>query len=298
METDEEFISRVFNQFCLKLRMDQSKVDCISNRYKTITKILNRNFWNSESDTLHSLYVGSYGRGTDIHTSDVDILFQLPYEEYLRYNRYDSNGQSALLQDVRNILRKTYSTSEIGGDGQVVKVDFSDGICFEIVPCFINVNNSFTYPDTNHGGSWKITNPKPEIQAIIDGNKRSSGNLKRLCRMARAWKDNCNVPMGGLLIDTLASRFMESYVYYDESYNYYDWMTRDFFEYLSKINDDQSFWYAVGSNQHISKRGPFAAKAKKAYSNALYAIKFMGEGDYNNATYNWREIYGSKFPIR
>ena len=46
----------------------------ISMRYKEITKAINRAFWNSESETDHSRYVGSYGRGTAINTSDLDIL--------------------------------------------------------------------------------------------------------------------------------------------------------------------------------------------------------------------------------
>ena len=37
-------------------------------RYKEITKAVNRTFWNSESETDHSRYVGSYGRGTAINT--------------------------------------------------------------------------------------------------------------------------------------------------------------------------------------------------------------------------------------
>lgn len=38
----------------------------ISYRYHKITKAINLEFWGSSSDTLHSLYVGSYGRGTAI----------------------------------------------------------------------------------------------------------------------------------------------------------------------------------------------------------------------------------------
>lgn len=46
----------------------------ISNRYKTVTKAINREFWNSLSNTQNSIYVGSYGRRTAINTSDLDIL--------------------------------------------------------------------------------------------------------------------------------------------------------------------------------------------------------------------------------
>ena len=46
------------------------------------------------SDTSHSLYVGSYGRNTAIQGfSDLDMIFQLPYLIYERYNRYSKNGQ-------------------------------------------------------------------------------------------------------------------------------------------------------------------------------------------------------------
>ncbi|MBY5021638.1 hypothetical protein K6V64_06820 [Streptococcus suis] len=35
----------------------------ISNRYKRITRAINNEFWNLESETKNSFYVGSYGRG-------------------------------------------------------------------------------------------------------------------------------------------------------------------------------------------------------------------------------------------
>ena len=51
--------------------------DTITLRYKRITKAINSEFWGSDSDTAHSRYVGSYGRGTAIDTSDIDILVEL-----------------------------------------------------------------------------------------------------------------------------------------------------------------------------------------------------------------------------
>ena len=68
----------------------------ISTRYKTLTKAMNREFWDSSSDTAHSLYVGSYGRGTAIDTSDIDILLELPKDEYERYDVYKGNSNPLL----------------------------------------------------------------------------------------------------------------------------------------------------------------------------------------------------------
>ena len=110
----------------------------ISLRYHTITKAVNREFWNSSSDVLHSLYVGSYGRGTAIDVSDVDILITLPQHEYTRFDTMKGNGQSRLLQAVKNSIILSYPKSNIRADGQVIVIDFSDGIKFEVLPAFEN----------------------------------------------------------------------------------------------------------------------------------------------------------------
>jgi len=288
--------SEYFQQFCINIRMDKQTVDNISYRYKRITRQLNKDFWGNDSETANSLYVGSYGRDTEIFTSDIDILFKLPYKKYEQYNSYKGNGQSALLQEVKDSISKTYN-SYMKADGQVVKVDFTDGICFEIVPGFINKDNvSFTYPDTNNGGSWKVTNPKAEIQEISNANIKLNKNLKRLSRMARAWKQNWDVPIGGLLIDTLVYNFLLNWGNKDKSYSYYDWMSRDFFNYLRNQNENQEFWLAPGSNQRVYRKGNFEYKALRCYNIALEAIQKQKDGHESASKGKWRDIYGTRFP--
>ena len=121
------------------ISFDQRKT--ISDRYKRITKAINREFWNTDSDIAHSFYVGSYGRGTAVDTSDIDILVELPRDEYERFDAYKSNVQSRLLQAVKEAILNTYPKSEVRPDGQVVKVNFSDGIKFEILPAFQHLDN-------------------------------------------------------------------------------------------------------------------------------------------------------------
>lgn len=288
-------ISTKFQTFTSNILISQESIDNISYRYKRITKALNEKYYKSSSETLHSLYVGSYGRDTDIHTSDVDMLFFLPDSEYNRFNNYSGNGQSALLQEVKTAISGTYSSTKLRGDGQVVVISFSDGIIFEVVPCFELSDNSFKYPDTNDGGKWKITNPRPEINQIKSTNNNTNNNLKRLCRMVRAWKDNVNLSMGGLFIDTLCYNFIVNWEYKDKSYLFYDWMTRDFFKYLSEQNPLQSYWLAVGSSQWVFKKDAFIGKAKTAYDNALLAMEKESEGYTYTANTYWQNIYGTKF---
>lgn len=130
--------------------MSDNNVNKIQSRYKQITKRINIAYRGTTSETAYSFYVGSYGRGTKIWTSDIDVIVQLPYQTYKKFNDYVGKGQSALLQEVKNELKKTYSTSHIAGDGQVIAIEFDDGISFEIVPAFINPSGSYTYPDTNN----------------------------------------------------------------------------------------------------------------------------------------------------
>lgn len=286
-----------FSGFCTNIQVQDGGT--ISSRYKSITRRLNTDFWDTTSETSHSLYVGSYGRNTAIKGfSDLDMVFELPSDLYFRYERYDGNGQSALLQAVRASMQRTYSTSKIGADGQVVVVAFDDGITFEVVPVFTNKAGSYTYPDSNSGGSWKTTNPRPEIEAIRTRNTACNGNLVPLCRMMRAWKRNWEVPIGGLLVDTLAYQFIDGWSCKDESYLYYDYMCRDFFRFMADQDKEKEYWKAPGSGQYVYGKGLFQWKATRCYNIALEAIKHETATPKEewSAKQKWREIFGTSFP--
>lgn len=286
-----------FSTFCANIQVQDGGT--ISTRYKNITRGLNSDYWTTTSDTAHSLYVGSYGRNTAIQgISDLDMIFQLPYSVYEQYNNYSGNGQSALLNAVKTSIEKTYSTTSIRADGQVILVPFNDGITFEVVPAFINKDDSFTYPDSNNGGRWRTTNPKPEIEAIRARNAVCNGNLILLCRMMRSWKNKWNVPIGGLLIDTLAYQFIESYTYRDKSYLYYDYFCRDFFKWMAEQDENQEYWKAPGSGQYVYGKGLFQYKANRCYNISLEAIAHETASPKQewSAKQKWRDIFGNSFP--
>ena len=286
-----------FSTFCNNIQVKDGGT--ISSRYKTITRRLNTDFWSTTSETSHSLYVGSYGRNTATQGfSDLDMIFQLPYSVYQQYNNHAGNGQSALLQAVRQSIQKTYSTTNIGADGQVVQVPFTDGVTFEVVPAFVNRDESFTFPNANAGGSWQTTNPRPEIEAIRSRNRECNGNLIPLCRMMRAWKSEWSVPIGGLLIDTLAYQFIIDWEYKDKSYFYYDYMCRDFFRFMADQDRDQEYWRAPGSGQYVYGKGLFQWKATRCYNLSLEAIAHETASPKRewSAKQKWREIFGTSFP--
>lgn len=281
-------ISDTFKEFIGNLALDNA--ENISQRYGEITCALNKKFRDTESKTANSLQVGSYGRHTAIKgISDLDMLYIMPKGEW---DNYKDGGQSKLLTDAAAAIRARYPTTIVKVDRLVVQVVYSN-YTIEAQPVFQQDDGSFKYPDTYNGGSWKITKPKEEIQAMSEFDAQKNKNLRRLCKMARAWKNKHGVGIGGLLIDTLAHKFLQSTADYDEkSYLYYDYMSRDFFSYLKEL-PKQDYFAALGSGQRVKVKKQFQRKARKAYDLCLKAINAEGKDSQND---KWRAVYGRQFP--
>lgn len=204
--------------------IDKETRSLISTRYKRITRAVNSEFWGSTSETAHSRYVGSYGRGTAINISDLDVLVELPDEEYEHFTSLTGNGQSRLLQAVKAAILETYPNTDVKGDGQVVVVSFSDGMKFEILPAFRNIelwtgwDGTYKYPDTHMGGNWMTTNPIAEQKAMDDKDSygNSNGLLKDTCKHIRYIRSEYfnSYRLSGILID--------SFVY--ASIGYWHWL--------------------------------------------------------------------------
>lgn len=281
-------VTEMFEEFLTNLGIDNREQ--ISNRYGEITCCLNKKYRDTESKTANSLQVGSYGRYTAIRgISDLDMIYMMPSSQW---DRFKDGRQSALLQEVKTAIKGRYPKTDIRGDGQVVVVSF-DNHEVEVVPAFEQDDGSFKYPDTNNGGSWPITKPRSEIKAISDLDKDKNYNLRPLCKMARAWKNKHAVVMGGLLIDTLAHRFLNSTADYDtKGYSIYDCMVRDFFKFLSE-EPDQDYYLAPGSNQRVKVKKKFQKKAGKAYDLCVAAIAAQGQSTANK---KWKKVFGRPFP--
>ena len=280
----------MFQTFLNNLAVDNAET--ISLRYGEITACLNKKFRDTESKTANCLQVGSYGRWTAIKgVSDLDMLYIMPKT---KWDDYKNGKQSQLLTDAKDAIRGRYPTTKIYVDRLVVCVVYKD-FHIEAQPVFEQDDGSFKYPDTYNGGSWKITKPREEISAMTEANVNKNKNLRRLCKMARAWKNKHGVGMGGLLVDTLAHNFLNSTTDYDEkSYLYYDWMSRDFFKYLADL-PKQDYYAALGSGQRVKVKQSFQKKAQKAYGLCLKAIE-AGESDSANG--KWKKVYGRPFPAK
>ena len=281
-----------FKTFCNNIEL--KNLEEMKDTIKKITKKLNKHYYDIEDEEEHMYTVGSVGRGTAIkNTSDLDILFDLPSEIYTRYDNYQNNGQSKLLQDVKEVLLERYPNTKIKGDGQVVVISFNK-YKVELVPGFKQKDETFKYPDSNNGGRWKYTDPLPEIEACVYSDDDTNGNFYNACHMLRAWKNEKGFKFKGLLIDTLINNFFkDNKDYKDVKYSSYLGLIKSIFEFFKNENPDRIYWLAIGSNQQISNddNGNFIKKAKNAYNK----LKDTNEND-NKVNKLLREIFGKEFP--
>ena len=260
----------------------------------SITKVLNRHYYRSDSETEHMFVVGSVGRGTAVlGTSDLDLLYSLPKSEYSRFDSYEGNGQSALLQAVKSVLLERWPRTSVKGDGQAVVISFTNRkFTIDLVPAFEQTDGSFEYPDANSGGSWKRTDPIPEQEECALDTRVTNGNFLRLCNALRVWKDEQGFRFGGLLIDTLVHEFLEEKDGY-KSFRLegaYD-MLADMLEWLSRRDPEQCYWFALGSNQQVRDKGKgaFIRRAVKASADLAAADTEEGRRDVLES------LFGRKF---
>lgn len=282
-------VAEMFSDFLGNLAI--ANTETISTRYGELTAAINKRFRDTESKEANTLQVGSFGRKTGINgISDLDMLYIMPKTKWEDYNK--AGGQLKLLQDTRDAILKRYPSTKVRVDRLVVTVTYTN-FHVEVQPVFELDDQSYKYPDTKSGGSWKITKPREEMKAVSTLDIAKNYNLRCLCKMARAWKNKHGVSMGGLLIDTLAYNFLSSTNVYDtKSYLYYDEMSRDFFKYLSE-QPDQIEYAAPGSRQRVKVKKKFQRKAKKAYDLCLKAIEAENQSNVNE---KWKKIFGRPFP--
>lgn len=281
-------VATMFAEFLDNIQLDN--VETISARYGELTAALNKTFRDTESKTANTLRVGSFGRSTGIKgISDLDMLYIMPKSQWATYR---DGKQSNLLRELKTAVLNRYPKTDVKVDRLVVTISYVN-FQIEVQPVFEQDDGSFMYPDTKNGGAWKITKPREEIRAVAQLDKDKNSNLRRLCKMARAWRNRHGVGMGGLLVDTLAYNFLKSTSEFDStSVQDCDRLVRDFFAYLSGLAE-QDRYDAPGSNQHVKVKQYFQRKAKKAFELCLAAIDAHDEPSVND---KWKKVFGRPFP--
>jgi hypothetical protein len=256
---------------------------------------LNRHYYGASVNIENSFLIGSWGKTTTVRPPrDVDVYFLLPAAVYFRFQPYLHNRQSALLQEVKGVLSRTYPSTEMRGDGQVVVVRFST-YNVEIVPAFALDTGRYLICDANNGGRYKEANPWAEVRHIEAADGSNAGNLRPLIRMMKVWQKHCSVPIKSFHLELLAAEFLAQSLWRLNDYFYFDWLLRDFFAYLcSRAN---SFVVVPETGEVIFVGDDWYSRVESAYHRAVKACDFE-QGNYVvSAGGEWQKIFGLDIPL-
>lgn len=294
------YVAGRFKTFLGNLELTAKQVQDGIAKCAGVVSCLNEAYWGIKSETANAILIGSWAKNTCIRPPrDVDLYFVLPPAVYYRLQGYNQrvSKQSALLQEVKGKLRAvpSYRNSEIKGDGPVVLADFAT-YSIEIVPAFLlNYDDrSFYVCDTTSGGRYMTTKPLHEIDAINAADARANGNARRLIRMLKCWQAYCSVPIKSFYLELLAIDFLDQWAHKHESFFYYDWMCRDFFEWM--ITKANTFVVAPGTWDAKWLGDAWKSRAESALGRARKACDFERDSDMWNAGDEWQKIFGGDIP--
>jgi Second Messenger Oligonucleotide or Dinucleotide Synthetase domain len=288
-------VSKRFSQFVTdKLPLTTAQRLDGTTKRQGICSCLNRHYYGVSLIDSNYTYVGSWGKSTQIRPPrDVDILFVLPDSVFYRFEQRAGNKQSQLLQEVKTVLGNTYSSTKMRGDGQVVVVPF-DSYAVEVVPAF-KVSGQYLICDTNEGGKYKTFDPIAEAHNIDDADRTTNGNVRHLVRMMKRWQNVCFVPLKSFWLELLAVKFLSTWAHKDKSTFYYDWMVRDFFQFLTKQANGYDF--VPGTYEIIYFGDAWKSKAESAFSRAEKATDLDYEGSHYLANNEWEKIFGPDIKV-
>lgn len=284
-------MQKQFTQFAENIRLTANQEADAKTKYDGVCKKLHSSYYKSDYDGSSKFLFGSYKTKTNVRpiteNQDVDVLFKIPKATYDKFKAYESNGPSALLQEVKGFLNEKYTTTdEIKAWGKIVQVKFADNTHnVEVLPAFEEEDGTFTIPNSENGGSWDKFNPKEQIELFQSSNKSTNGLTAELTRMIKTWVDNtstCNYKSYKLLGDVIT--FLEKNFKSGANYSEYSNVVKSFFEFLKDNCDDDIKSFV---NTALDR-------AKKAYD-------YENDEKPKEASEEWRKIFGfdgkSEFPL-
>lgn len=288
------YVATHFDSFRRNVELQpQEHIDALG-KAERVARCLHNAYYDEDFNFSRFLLSGSYAKGTAIRpSSDVDMMFQLTDETFLQYSGYASGAQSALLQNVRGELLKTFPRTDIKADGQAIIVDYESRV-FEVVPTFL-YQGQFYIADTSNGGRWKPTNPIQEAQELHQVDAQANGHVRALIKYLKVWKRFKDVPLKSIVLEKAALYFVQQWPHLQKSLSYpvywHDWLVRDFFVFILQYNR-----LNMPFNEVIYFGDGWQRKVEEARNEAIQACYFEQHDCRDMAASHWKNIFGSQFP--
>jgi predicted nucleotidyltransferase len=245
-----------------------------------------------------SFLTGSYARKTMIaplNEADIDVFVVLDSGYFHQYsNRGD--GQAALLDQVRSVLRGTYpKTPDISRNGQAVTIRFTDFLV-DVVPAFDRRGGGYLIPNSI-SKTWIPTDPNAHVKILSEANKAHDGELVPVIKMIKAWNKTIERFFHSFHLEVLALEVFNGVHISD-----YPSGTRFFFDkvraLIPKKNPDPA-GYSEDIGAYINTTEKVKAAVSKFDTVFEIAVEAEAANRYGNireAFAGWRRVFGDHFP--
>ncbi len=279
-------MEREFSQFINEITLTSTQSNDAQTKYTGVCQKLYSHYYNGEYDAGKKYLFGSYKTRTNVRPltedQDVDVLFKIPQSTYDKFDQYESNGQAALLQEVKNILKEKYTTTDtIKAWGKVVLVQFQENHHnVELLPALEQEDDTFLIPNSENGGSWEVFDPRAEVERFRTSNDNTGGLTRELTKMLKAWAHNTTsmTYKSCKRLDDVINFLEDLYPNGKESTSYAK-IVFDFFDYMNTRCDDDIKSYI-----------------NTALSRARKALEYDNKEQPKEASEQWRLIFGNEFP--
>lgn len=288
-------MDNLFKKFISNIMLSGAQKEDAQKKYNGVSETLHDHYYpNIKYNGSTKLLIGSYGKLTNIRPPrDIDLIFKMPEEEFERIDNLSGNKQSQLLQEIRSILKDTYSTTDkISAFGKVVVVNFSDGThSVELLPGWETSGEKFKIPNSENGGSWEIFDPIAEMNYISISNQKT-GRTYEFIRILKKWCENCSVPLKSFIVEVLSVQYLNNLdiTKLQESYSA---MVSEFFDYLiGKANNSLN----LPSGKNIFLGDEWLSRTESARERAIKALEYEDSAKMEEAAEEWKKVFGDDFP--
>jgi len=282
-------VAQGFDEYRSRLEITDLQASMVSTRQQNVRDVAKK-----ELVVLDDFLTGSYMRNTMIAplaNADIDIFFVLSSEYY------KADGQQYLLDKMRDVLKKTYTTPQVSRNGQAVTIFFKD-FEVDVVPAFYRQGGGYFIADAILN-RWIPTDPKMHIDLWSQANKAHDYTLIPLLKMLKGWNKKNGSSLRSFHLECLGLKVLEGYAitYYPSALSYFfgnapAWIKRPLLDPAG-----------VGYNPYVGeyldtndKIIDMINRLETAYTRARKAEEYAAKAKIEDAYYYWRLIFDDYFP--
>ncbi|MGB8347657.1 MAG: hypothetical protein WCD86_22430, partial [Ktedonobacteraceae bacterium] len=207
---------------------------------------------------------------------------------------FQQDGQGALLDRVKRVLKKYYALSDISRDGQAVTMTFSD-FKVDLVPGFPLRGGGYLIPNTQ-GGTWIETNPKDHERISSMHNLAHNGDMVPLEKMLKRWNREINRYFRSFHLEVLAWDIFNGVPISSFSSGTRYFFDRGRAKIREKNLDPAGYGGNVGYYINNGNVNEAISRFTTAYNRAIKAEEYEAKGKIVDAIGEWRKIFGDTFP--